>query len=72
MKEKPTIESNPSEQMHHVVSIAASERKRMDSNNWLAVCMQCHDRLEGNELEGMAVKRWSESHYEDKLNEGLK
>lgn len=68
---KTVIESNASSDLHHVVSINADMSRRMDSRNWLAVCRACHNELEGNELEGMTVKQWSQEHYETKLNEGL-
>lgn len=63
--------SNPSEQMHHIVAINVDEGKRMDFDNWLAVCIPCHEALEGDVISGMHVKEWSKSNYVDKLNEGL-
>lgn len=68
---RSVIESNSSVEMHHVFSISSNREKRMHSENWLAVCKSCHEALEGNEIEGIKVKRWSEQHYENKLNEGL-
>jgi hypothetical protein len=65
------IAANPSEQMHHIVSIQESELLRMNFNNWLAVCLLCHDLLEGDSVAGMAVKQWSLTNYETVLNEGL-
>ena len=65
------VGSNPSEQMHHIVSIQESEAMRMNPNNWLAVCLSCHDAIEGDAMEGMKIKNWSLSNYENVLNEGL-
>ena len=66
------IAANPSEQMHHIVSIQESEAMRMNPINWLAVCLPCHDLLEGDSMAGMAVKQWSLANYETVLNEGLR
>lgn len=63
--------SNPSEQMHHIVAINVDEGRRMDFDNWLAVCVPCHEALEGDAIAGMQVKQWSKINYIDKLNEGL-
>ena len=65
------IAANPSEQMHHIVSIQESESMRMNPDNWLAVCLPCHDAIEGDSVAGMAVKQWSLDNYEKVLNEGL-
>jgi predicted HNH restriction endonuclease len=65
------IEANPSEDMHHIVAIQESESMRMNPNNWLAVCNECHDILEGDAMAGMQVKAWSEQNYINVLNEGL-
>jgi hypothetical protein len=64
-------ESSPSEEMHHIVSIENDRSRRMDFDNWLAVCKSCHDVLEGDETAGMEVKKWSRDNYVNKLNEGL-
>jgi 5-methylcytosine-specific restriction endonuclease McrA len=66
------IAANSSEQMHHIVSIQESEAMRMNPNNWLAVCLPCHDAIEGDSVAGMAVKQWSLVNYENVLNEGLR
>jgi len=65
------VESNPSEQMHHIVSIQESKALRMNPNNWLAVCLTCHDAIEGDAMAGMQVKAWSDANYVNVLNEGL-
>jgi len=39
----------------------------MERSNWLAVCRECHEDLEGDSMAGMAVKRWSEASYEPAL-----
>ena len=62
------IDANPSEEMHHIESIASNPGKRMSRDNWLAVCKSCHQELEGDVAKGKQVKRWSESNYEDALN----
>ena len=67
----PVYRSNASVAMHHITAISANESSRMNPNNWLAVCKACHDILEGDVIAGMAVKKWSNSNYEDKINEGL-
>ena len=64
-------ESMPSEHMHHIVSINNDSGRRMDFDNWLAVCKSCHDVLEGDETAGMEIKKWSKQNYVNKLNEGL-
>lgn len=65
------IEANPSEQMHHIISIAESEIMRMNPSNWLAVCLPCHDLLEGDAMAGMHIRKWSDLNYVTVLNEGL-
>jgi hypothetical protein len=60
---KGVVEANPSRDMHHIQSIADAPGRRMDWNNWLAVCRECHEELEGNPLEGMEVKNWSINNY---------
>lgn len=65
------IGANPSEAMHHIISIQNNEALRMNPSNWLAVCASCHDVLEGDELAGMQVKKWSQANYVNVLNEGL-
>ena len=58
------VDAKPSRDMHHIHSIASSPERRMDPNNWLAVCFVHHEELEGDPLEGMACKRWSLEHYD--------
>jgi len=65
------VGANVSVAMHHIVSIAANSSQRMDSFNWLAVCNSCHEAIEGRQIEGMAIKKWSIDNYEAKINEGL-
>lgn len=36
----------------------------MQRSNWLAVCGSCHEDLEGDEIEGVKVKQWSERAYD--------
>jgi 5-methylcytosine-specific restriction endonuclease McrA len=59
--------AKPSKDMHHIVSIAKAPERRMERSNWLAVCRECHEDLEGDSMAGMAVKRWSEANYESIL-----
>jgi 5-methylcytosine-specific restriction endonuclease McrA len=59
--------SKPSKDMHHIVSITKAPERRMERSNWLAVCRECHEDLEGDSMAGMAVKRWSEAGYEPTL-----
>ena len=65
------VGSNPSEHMHHIIAITESENMRMNTSNWLAVCSACHDLLEGDSMAGFEVRKWSDLHYVDTLNEGL-
>ena len=55
--------AKPSRDMHHIIAIRKDSTQRMQRGNWLAVCGEHHEELEGNELEGMACKRWSEANY---------
>jgi 5-methylcytosine-specific restriction endonuclease McrA len=68
---KGVIESNPSQHMHHIIPIAESEAMRMNPDNWLAVCIECHEAIEGDQMQGMQIKAWSDVHYINVLNEGL-
>jgi hypothetical protein len=38
------------------------------ASNWLAVCEPCHEAIEGDEAQGMAVKRWSDARYDEALH----
>lgn len=58
------VDAKPSKDMHHIASIKQAPQLRMEESNWLAVCRACHEALEGKQLDGQAVKRWSEMHYE--------
>lgn len=57
------VEAQPSQDMHHITAIAVDSRQRMQRSNWLAVCRQHHEELEGNEMLGKEVKQWSEQNY---------
>jgi hypothetical protein len=57
------MHAKPSKDMHHIVSIRKDATQRMSRGNWLAVCGEHHEELEGNEIDGMACKRWSEANY---------
>jgi hypothetical protein len=57
------MHAKPSKDMHHIIAIRKDSTQRMQRGNWLAVCGEHHEELEGNELEGMACKRWSEANY---------
>ncbi len=61
------IDANPSQDMHHIIAIKDAPHARMDPSNWLAVCRSCHEILEGNVIDGLKVKRWSEEHYHREL-----
>ena len=64
------MHAKPSRDMHHIVSIRKDSTQRMQRSNWLAVCGEHHEELEGNEVEGMACKRWSEANYERLMGRG--
>ena len=57
------MDAKPSKDMHHIASIKQAPHLRMVESNWIAVCGPCHEALEGKVLDGQAVKRWSEMHY---------
>jgi len=63
--------ANISEHMHHIIAVKDDESRRMNFDNWLAVCVPCHDLLEGDAMAGIEVKQWSNQHYVEALNEGL-
>lgn len=65
------IDANPSMHMHHITPIQESEAMRMNPSNWLAVCIECHDAVEGDVMQGMQIKAWSEANYVNVLNAGL-
>ena len=58
------VDAKPPKDMHHIASIKQAPQLRMVESNWLAVCRTCHEALEGKQLDGQAVKRWSEMHYD--------
>ena len=57
------LDAQPSQDMHHIISISTDPTQRMKRWNWLALCRACHEHLEGNAIEGKEVKRWSEANY---------
>lgn len=57
------INANESESMHHIYPIADYPIRRMDSDNWLALCDACHAEIEGDIVEGMKIKTWSHKNY---------
>ena len=61
------VDAKPSKDMHHIHSISSSPDLRMNRSNWLAVCGPCHEAIEGRELEGMQVKKWSVRAYSEAL-----
>jgi hypothetical protein len=56
-------DAKPSKDMHHIHSIRSAPQLRMQRSNWIAVCGPCHEDLEGDAMEGMKVKQWSERAY---------
>jgi len=62
------LSSAVAKDLHHIVSVADSPSRRMDSGNCLSVCRDCHEKLEGDVPTGQAVKRWSVANYDDALN----
>ena len=57
------VDAKPSKDMHHINAIKDAPQLCMVESNWLAVCRNCHELLEGKPIDGQAVKRWSEMHY---------
>lgn len=62
------LEANPSEELHHISSIVLNRNNRMNPNNWLSLCRPCHEEIEEDTAQGFAVRRWSDNHYEDRIN----
>lgn len=60
-------DAKPSKDMHHIHSIRSAPHLRMGSNNWLAVCGPCHEDIEGDAMQGIEIKRWSERAYNEAL-----
>lgn len=56
--------AQPSRDMHHIQAIKDKPDLRMVKSNWLAVCFDCHEAIEGDAIKGVEVKRWSEFNYE--------
>jgi 5-methylcytosine-specific restriction endonuclease McrA len=61
------VNANTSTELHHIVKIADNPQRRMDRNNWLAVCNGCHNEVEGNVLAGMTIRQWSDVYYDKVL-----
>jgi cytochrome c553 len=61
-------DAKPSKDMHHIHSIAKAPSLASEASNWLAVCGPCHEAIEGDEAQGMAVKRWSDAGYDEALH----
>ncbi|EFX61834.1 hypothetical protein DAPPUDRAFT_120887, partial [Daphnia pulex] len=57
-------QANVTEHMHHIVKVSDAEQLRMRSDNWLGVCVDCHETLENDVAQGMKVKQWSLANYE--------
>ena len=57
------MDAKPSKDMHHIHSIRSAPQLRMQQSNWLAVCVPCHEAIEGLPIEGMQVKAWSRDAY---------
>jgi 5-methylcytosine-specific restriction protein A len=68
------MDAKPSKDMHHIHSIRSAPHLRMSPDNWLAVCGPCHEDIEGDAMQGMEIKRWSEHAYSEALegSSGLK
>ena len=47
--ERCTMEgrTTPAEHVHHKIKIADAPELRLDANNLMALCVQCHENLEG-------------------------
>lgn len=63
-----TVEAKPSDDMHHLYPISSYPERRMDSRYWLALCKECHELLERDIREGLTIKQWSLSNYENTIN----
>jgi len=63
------MSANPSRDLHHIVKIVDNRDMKMDSNNWLALCRDCHQEIEGNTSVGYNVKQWSLSNYNEVIND---
>ena len=55
--------ARPATAMHHIHKIAHNPGLRMRRSNWLAVCDECHVRLEDDVEAAMQVKQWSDQNY---------
>ena len=63
------LSANTATEMHHIVKIVDSPSRRMDKNNWLSVCPVCHKAIEGDVIEGMNIRHWSDQNYDKTLRE---
>ena len=62
------LTANEATSMHHIQKITARPDLRMVRANWLAVCPECHERLETDVQAGQAVKRWSVDNYREAMS----
>ncbi len=65
------IDAKVAVDMHHIASIKDAPHLRMEPSNWLALCRPCHEILEGEVIEGMRVKRWSQDNYTHAMHGGI-
>jgi 5-methylcytosine-specific restriction endonuclease McrA len=56
-------DAQPSRDMHHIVAIRDNPQQRMARSNWLALCREHHEELEGDTLLGLQVRQWSDVNY---------
>jgi 5-methylcytosine-specific restriction endonuclease McrA len=56
------LTANASVDLHHIVKIIDAPSQRMVRANWLAVCKDCHAKLENDAEAGQAAKAWSVAH----------
>jgi 5-methylcytosine-specific restriction endonuclease McrA len=62
------IDANMSRDLHHIVKIVDNRELRMDSTNWLALCRECHQEIEGNTEVGFQIKQWSLANYNEVID----
>jgi len=67
VKEFGALHANTAKHMHHIQRISDRPDLRMERSNWLSVCVPCHEVLEKDVIQAMAVKAWSEEHYDKTL-----
>ena len=56
--------ANPSTECHHIRKVKDAEHLRLARANVLAVCSDCHERLEDNIREALDIKAKSDEWYE--------